>query len=348
MSREIALDNICLRPASRWAHTEYSLNYHPTFVHKMTGMEPDAPGAGAKLNEVVGIDYIWSLHQGLNADWEARGRTTDMGHAVYAGDGSDMHAARECPFKTVEEVWAFDPIEEYGLPDFDEQVAQYEKYAQDARENTPNQLLSGGYYRTVVSGAIAAFGWDMLLTAAADVTKIEKVFDGFARWTQFHMEAWAKSSIEVINQHDDFVWTEGAFMHPDIYRKMIIPRYAEMWKPLRAAGKKIIFTSDGDYTEFAEDIVAAGADALCFEPCNDFQFMVERFGASHCLIGSSVDCRDMAFRGWDTVQRSVDRTFELARQCKGLILAVGNHIPANVPDDLLEKYISYVMTNWDR
>ena len=47
----------------------------------------------------------------------------------------------------------------------------------------------------------------------------------------------------------------------------------------RAAGKKVLFCSDGDFREFAGDIVAAGADGLIFEPVNDFGWLVDRFGA---------------------------------------------------------------------
>jgi uroporphyrinogen-III decarboxylase len=137
-------------------------------------------------------------------------------------------------------------------------------------------------------------------------------------------------------------------MHPEIYRKVIIPRYAELWKPLHAAGKKVLFCSDANFMELAGDIVEAGADGLIFEPCNEFDWMAERFGSSTVLVGSAVDCRDMAFRDWETVRKSMDRTFALARKCKGLIFAVGNHIPANVPDDVLDKYIEYLRANWRR
>ena len=119
----------------------------------------------------------------------------------------------------------------------------------------PEQLLTGGYYKTIVSGAIEAFGWEMFLLAAADPVKMEPVLDSIFRRTLFHMEAWARTSAEVIIQHDDFVWTEGPFMHPDIYRRLIIPRYAALWKPLHAAGKKVLFCSDANFMELAEDMV---------------------------------------------------------------------------------------------
>lgn len=348
MSRQLALDTIHLRPTPRPAHTEYSLEYHKDYVRQKTGLEPDDPAARKRLYELWEIDFLWLTDDGLHGNWGAHGRVTDMGHAEYAADGSDLRQPQDCPFRSVEEVWAFDAVAEYGLPDFDEQVASYEGLIQRAREATPDQFVPGGYYKTIVSGAIQAFGWEMLLLGASDPGRMERVFDSFFRLTLHHMQAWAKTSAEALIQHDDFVWTSGAFMHPDIYRSVIIPRYAELWKPLRAVGKKVLFCSDGNFMQFAEDIVAAGADGLIFEPCNDFGFMVERFGRSCVLVGSYVDCRDMAFRPWDTVRASVDRTLELADRCSGLIFAVGNHIPANVPPEMMDAFIEYLRARWHR
>lgn len=348
MSRQLALDTIYLRPTPRLAHTEYSLDYHTEYVTRVTGLPPGTPGRSERLSELWGIDFAWSTNDGLHGDWLARGRATDMGHAEYAADGSDLHQPGECPFRTVEEVWAFDPIAEYGLPEMSEQVAAYEGQITWSREHLPEQLLTGGYYKTVVSGAIQAFGWDAFLLAAAERDRLEKVLDGFFRFTKHHMDAWARTSAEAIIQHDDFVWTEGAFLNPAIYREVIIPRYAELWKPLRAAGKKVLFCSDGNFMEFAEDILAAGAEGLIFEPDNDFGWMVERFGDSACLVGSAVDCRDLAFASWETVKATMDRTLQLAKRCKGLIWAVGNHMPANIPPEMMDRYIEYLKANWMR
>jgi hypothetical protein len=343
VSRDIALDNIHLRAASAWGRTEYSLEYHRAWASKLTGREPSTEEGSRALYDALGFDFMWGTQDGILGDWLALGRATDMGHAEYAEAGADRREPVESPFRTVEEVWAFDPDAEYGLPPFEEQVAAYERLQQKAREAYPNQLTTGGYYKTIVSGAIQAFGWEIFLQAAADRRKIEKVLDRFFQRTLFHMRAWAATSAEVIIQHDDFVWTAGPFMHPEIYREAIIPRFAELWKPLHAAGKKVLFCSDGTYTEFAEDLVNAGADGLIFEPCNDFGFMVERFGGSHCLVGSCVDCRDLTFGHWGKVEQDIERTFALLKDCRGAILAVGNHLPANIPDEMLDHYIAALL-----
>lgn len=342
MSIAVALDNICLRSSARWAHTEYSLEYHGDYFAGRTGLAAQAPDLLRRGYDRCGLDFIWSTNDGL-VDWGRAGRITDMGHAAYAADAGDQRPPAESPFRTVEEVWEFDAVEEYGLPAFAEQVGAYERHVQEARRLFPNQLTTGGYYKTIVSGAIEAFGWDMLLMAASDPTKMEKVFDGFFRRALFHMEAWAQTTVPAIIQHDDFVWTSGAFMNPDIYRKVIIPRYAALWKPLHGAGKKVLFCADGNYTEFAPDVAAAGADGFIFEPCMDFAHMVNRFGQTHCLVGSFVDCRDLTFGKWEKVEAGVDRTCERLGDAKGAIVAVGNHLPPNIPAAMLDRYFEYLL-----
>ena len=342
MSTQTALDNIYLKPTARWGHAEYSLDYHRQYLAARVGVGGDDPESARKVHDHFALDFVWSTNDGL-IDWGRAGRTTDMGHASYAADGSDQHAPTESPFTSAEEVWEFDAVAEYGMPDFAEQVRAYEQSVARAKLALPDQLTTGGYYKTIISGGIAAFGWEMLLLAAAEVGKLERVLDSFFRRTLFHMRAWTETSVEVVIQHDDFVWTSGAFMNPDVYRKAIIPRYAELWKPIHEAGKKVLFCADGNFMEFAGDVAEAGADGFIFEPCMDFGDMVGSFGKTHCLVGSFVDCRDLTFGNWPKVQADIDRTFERLTDCRGAIVAVGNHLPPNIPEAMLDKYFQYLL-----
>jgi hypothetical protein len=342
MSIQTALDNIHLRPTSHWGHTEYSLRYHKDYFSKKTGLATESSDLLPRAYDQVKLDFNWSSNDGL-IDWKRAGRITDMGHASYAADSSDQRSPIACPFNTAEEVWEFDAVKEYGLPDFNEQVKAYEDSIRQARREYPNLLTPGGYYLSIVSGAIQTFGWEMLLLGASDPAKMERVFDSFFQRTLFFMKAWAKTSVEAVIQHEDFVWTSGLFMNPEIYRKVIIPRYAELWKPLHAAGKKVLFCSDGLIVDLAMDVAKAGADGFIFEPCNDFDFMADRFGSSHCLIGSFVDCRDLTFGKWARAKEAVDKTFSALKKCKGAIVAVGNHLPPNIPAEMLDNYFDYML-----
>ncbi|NLV75136.1 MAG: hypothetical protein GXY52_10740 [Chloroflexi bacterium] len=345
MSYQIGIDALNLRPTPRLAHTEYC--DHDPLKRAVTGIDKPALEREQLFMERWEYDFIWSTDDGCEP-WETRGRTTDMGHAEFMEGGVDYREPKVSPFRNLDEVLAFDAVAEYGFTDMAKLVAYYEGNYQYARRVFPEQVFTGGYYRTLISGGIAALGWDWLLEAAAYPEPFTRVIDSIYRQTMHHVQAWAQTSCEWFMTHDDMVWTQGAFMRPDYYRTEIFPRYQALWKVLHDAGKKVVFTSDGDYTEFADDIVAAGADALCFEPMMPLEPMVERYGQTHALLASMVDARTLTFGTHQQIQAEIDATLPLAKRCKGFIWAVGNHLPANIPVDNALFYMDYLRRHWQR
>jgi len=338
MSYRIGIDTIYLRPTPRLAHIEY--NDHTELVR---AVEKD----GVRFMDAWQYDLIFSTNDGP-VPWSQRGRVTNMGHAEYMENGADFTDEVPSPFIDSQEVLSFDAVEEYGLPDHDELVAYYQDCHCRAREEQPECVRTGGYYKTIISGAIAAFGWDMLLMAAAEEERFERVLDSIFRLTMHHVRAWAATDIEVFIQHDDFVWSEGAFMDPAFYRRVITPRYAQLWKVLHGAGKKVLFCSDGNWIEFLDDIAEAGADGFIFEPMMPLETIIDRYGQTHVIIGSKVDCRTMTFGSKEDIRSEIDATLALARDCPGFFFAVGNHIPSNVPLDNALFYFDHLSRNWAR
>ena len=336
MSYEIGKAALNLRPTDRVARIEYMDNWD--VVRHYTGKDPRADGSAWKeFNDRVHLDVIWSTDDGP-VPWSARGRVTDMGHASYMEGGVDYRQSSPSPFREPEEVLQFDAVKEYGLPDFDELVAYYER-TYTAGQAANDQVLTGGYYQTIVSGAIAAFGWEMLLAACGeDPDRFgEQVLGSFFNLSLHHARAWSQTSIEFFMNHDDMVWTQGPFMSPAFYRQYIFPRYKQLWKPLKDAGKRVIFCSDGTFDMFLDDIADAGADGFCFEPTNDLKSMVDRFGKTHVLMGGS-DCRTLSFGTKADVEKELRWIFDLCADCPGFVFGTGNHFPANIP---LENAIYY-------
>ena len=97
---------------------------------------------------------------------------------------------------------------------------------------------------------------------------------------------------------------------------------------------------------FLEDIADCGVEGFIFEPCNDFEKIVHSFGGHYALFGSKVDCRTMAFGTWEQVKAEIDETFKLTKNLPGFMFAVGNHIPANVSDEMCERFINYLREKW--
>lgn len=337
MSLEIGRAALHMQWTERVARTEYNDNWE--IVRHFTGRDPlKDPSAHRDFADTVGLDYLWTTNDGP-VPWSKRGRVTYMGHAVYVEGGTDFRETRPSPFTNVEDVLSFNAVREYGLPEFSELVAYYEDFYRQMQASHPEQVISGGYYKTIVSGAIEAFGWEMLLEAAGtDPQRFgEQVLGSIFELTLHHARAWAETSIEFYMNHDDMVWTAGPFLHPDFYRTYIFPRYKKLWEPLKAAGKRIIFCSDGTFDMFLDDLAEAGADGFCFEPSNDLKMMAERYGQTHVLMGGA-DCRTLSFGTKEHIEKELRWVFDLARECPGFVFATGNHFPPNIP---LENALFY-------
>lgn len=188
-----------------------------------------------------------------------------------------------------------------------------------------------GIYTTCVSGLIAIFGWDMLLLAAGtDPEGFGEVTNRYASWIQQYFDALAEADIPVVMVHDDIVWTSGAFIHPDWYRKYVFPNLKKYLQPLRDSGKKIMFTSDGAYTQFIDDLAECGVNGFVLEPTTDMKYIAEHYGDSHVIIGNA-DTRILLNGTRAEIRAEVERCMDIGRDCPGFFMAVGNHIPANTP-----------------
>ena len=346
MSYDIGINTLKLQPCGRLAHTEYCDHY--PLVRAVTSRDPlKDQQAWRMFYDAWDIDFIWNTYEGIGG-WGKGGRVTDMGHAEFMEGGIDRRDTIYCPFNTVEEVLDFDAVEEYGLVDLDELTADYESHYQLGQSTYPNQVFTGGHYNTIVSGAIQAFGWDMLLAAAADRPRFDKVLESIFQVTLHSVRAWARTSIQVFIQHDDMVWSSGAFMRPDFYRQSIFPRYAALWQILHDAGKIVLFCSDGNFSQFIDDIAWAGADGFIFEPMTDIDTIIQKYGKSKVVMGSKVDCRTLTFGSTAEIKHEIDETLKIAKECPGFVFAVGNHLPANIPIENALFYHDYLTSQWKR
>ena len=154
MSRAIGLAALNLEPTPRLAHTEYCT--HAALKRRVTGIREEGPAQERAFMDAWDYDLIWHTDDGP-VDWSERGRTTDMGHAEFLEAGADRRASRPCPFRSVQEALAWMPWP-VGAPTGD-LVAYYQRAMIRPAPHT-NQLHMGGYYKTLISGAIACSAGD--------------------------------------------------------------------------------------------------------------------------------------------------------------------------------------------
>ena len=327
---------------SRVPRTEYSVEVHWDVIKAVTGIQVNDESAADELLAArqafwrawnYGIQ--WSI---LISSDDLDKMRTRMGHAEYKAGGVDFDTEILCPFKTPEDVLSFDPWAVYGPIDKPETTRRFERHYHENTQTFDDWVAMTGIYITCISGLLEIFGWDMLLLAAGtDPKAFGEVTNRYASWIQQYFDALGDTDVPVVMVHDDIVWTSGPFIHPDWYRQYVFPNYLNYLEPLKASGKKILFTSDGTYTTFIDDLAACGVDGFVLEPTTDMAYIAENYGKTHSFIGNA-DVRVLMTGNREKIRAEVERCMAIGKHCPGFFLSVGNHIPPNTPVDSVLYY----------
>lgn len=315
--------------------TEYSAEFHWPLIEAVTGrtglLEPGSPGraeASAEFMRLWDYAFVWSTLIGADDFGEVR---TRMGHAVYASGREDWDERQESAFASPQDVLDFHPMERLPQPPLGELRQRFEAHYRGNLERFPDAVAMTGIYVTCISGLIDLFGWDLLLEACGeDLEQMGRLTDEYGRWIGRYYEALASADVPVVMVHDDLVWSSGPFLPPAWYRKHVFPHYKRCIGQLVESGKRVLFTADGDYTTFVDDIVDCGVHALVMEPMTDMALVAAKYGRTHALVGN-VDTRVLLDADPRAVEAEVARCMAIGKDCPGFILAVGNHIPPNTP-----------------
>lgn len=327
---------INLQMPPRVPRTEYSAHRHWELVKVVTGIDVGTGTtkerqlqASTAFKKAWNYDFHWSIR--FYGTMMFGDICTKMGHAEYATGGVDRDDNVYCPFKQPEEVLRFDPWEAYGRLEHKELIRKAEsQYAQICARDSEGVNMTG-MYDTLISGLIDIFGWEMLLLAAGtDPKGFGEVANRYAGWVQQYFDAMADAHIPLVMVHDDIVWTSGAIFRPDWYRQYVFPNYRRLFAPLLAAGKKIMYTSDGNYSQFIDDVAATGVHGFVMEPSTDMAYIAERYGKTHVFVGNA-DTRILLFGTRQQIRSEVQRCMDIGKKYPGYFMAVGNHIPPNTP-----------------
>lgn len=330
MLKEAGMAALNLEFTDRVYRTEYSVFGHSALLKAVTGMDPAAAGAETARAFARAWDICLHWSTDIGGEWLGDTRSS-MGHAVYAEGGSDRDDNVHYVFADEDEVFAFDP--KSALPDYPTEyiTGHFNRRYAESCSRQPDGVNMTGIYITCMSGLIEMLGWNMLLTCAGvDPKRFGDFTARYSRWIEKFFIALARSDAPVVMIHDDIVWTEGAFISPEWYRSYIFPAYKRCFRHLIDSGKKILYTSDGNYTGFIDDIAACGVNGFVLEPLTDMEYIARKYGRTHSFIGNA-DTRVLLYGGRDDICREVKRCMDIGKKCPGFIMAVGNHIPPNTP-----------------
>ncbi|MCL2377658.1 MAG: uroporphyrinogen decarboxylase family protein [Defluviitaleaceae bacterium] len=334
MSKQHGMAAINLEMPDIIPRTEYSAEFHWPLIKHVTGMEQSDAAANAFMN-AWDYGFRWNIHA-HNQIFD--NKFTKMGHANYKEGGADYSNELSQLFEEPEDVYEYDMFEAYGARDKKTLIAEFNaNYAAEVDRGV-DMVPMTGIYVTLMSGLIELLGWDTLnLAAGIDPRAFGEFANRYTAWIQQYFDALAEADGDVVMVHDDIVWGTGAFLHPSFYREFIFPNYKKLFRPLHEKGKKILYTCDGNFTEFIDDVADCGINGFVLEPLTDMAYIAEKYGKTHCIVGNA-DTNVLLRGNKAEIEAEVRRCIEIGKRCPGFFMAVGNHIPVNTPVDAALYY----------
>ena len=281
--------------------------------------------------------------EGHSSAADDRGR-----HHVRWGDGVTSHWDWGERFHTVEDVFAFSPLEQGDFSQIpvveSRDYRDEERLFQEYRSRYPaawceapaGSSQSVGFYNTMFMWPLLTFGWELFLETCLD-PRFERIMDEFAEINRRVFRVFARLPVNFVVCHDDIVTSRGPVCSPQWMHKYIFPRYEEFWGIVRAAGKRVIFMTDGKPDAYVDDVMACGACGVISEPYADYKAIARRH--KDCFLAGEGDNRVLTRNDPQEIEAMVRSMVETAHLTGGYMMCIGNHIPWNVPPEAIKRYL---------
>jgi hypothetical protein len=278
--------------------------------------------------------------------------TSDQEHQTVRWGDAETATFRhgEAYFKTPEEVFKFSPLKKGDFTDWVHVVNNWDFSSEETlykffRKDYPlawgdkapqGDPASAGIYNTTFMWPLLTFGWELFLECALD-PRFEAVMAEFAEINRRVFRAFARLPVNFIVCHDDIVMSSGPVCSRRWMHKYVFPRYEEYWSMVKAAGKEVLFMSDGCMDAFADDVMACGARGIISEPYTHYKPLAQRY--KDCFLAGEGDNRILMRNNPAEIRAMVQTMTETGRMSRGYMMCIGNHIPWNVPPEAIKLYL---------
>lgn len=222
----------------------------------------------------------------------------------------------------------------------------YHHTAQVIREYIDEYFIVGVTVTTIFETAWALRGYEQLLT---DFSLNPDLADEILEIPyQYHLEA-AKTltemGVDMIWLGDDVGAQDGMIISPNMWRKFLKPRMANLISTLKSINPdvKIAYHSDGNIVKIIPDLIDIRLDVLNpIQPASMDPFTLKKaFGKQLCFWGSIDQQHTLPYGSARDVENEVIHRIETLGKNGGLILGPTHHIQLDTP---MENFWAMVNT----
>lgn len=103
---------------------------------------------------------------------------------------------------------------------------------------------------------------DLLVEIYREEPATIDLVDRLTLWQKACVKDLIVAGYDVITFGDDWGFQTGPFLPPELFRKIFVPRYRELFAPVKQAGRKIFFHSCGTLGPILDELINLGIDGI--------------------------------------------------------------------------------------
>ena len=172
-----------------------------------------------------------------------------------------------------------------------------------------------------------------LLFMASDPEFVHEMLDRICEYNLRIIDLMLEYPFDGIYFGDDWGQQQGLIMGAPLWRSMIKPRLAKMYKRVKDAGRFVLQHSCGDILEIFPDLIEMGLDCYqTFQPeIYDIAAVKKEFGGKLSFWGAISTQRLLPFETPDVVRAETRRIMGILGVNGGYIAAPTHAVPGDVP-----------------
>jgi methylmalonyl-CoA mutase cobalamin-binding domain/chain len=212
-------------------------------------------------------------------------------------------------------------------------VREYRKALDASGTKIGFGVLFGAFFQTLYEFVIGLEDTMKLMTEDRDF--VDHLLDISADWCTRFCAAAVKNGVDFIWTADDVAFKTGLFVPPAVMREIWLPKLKRIHAPALAAGKPIMFHSDGNVNDLVPMLLEAGVD--CLNPMDpygvDYRELKRKYGDRLCLSGNIDIEFPLAHGTPQDVDKDVKAHMEALKPGGGYVCGSSHSIVNYIPHD---------------
>lgn len=190
-------------------------------------------------------------------------------------------------------------------------------------------------------------GWSMrgmeniLIDMAEAPEWVEELLDAITDFNLATITEVTKYDIDAVMFGDDWGTQRGLLFSPRMWRRLIKPRIARLYRAVKQAGKAVFIHSCGQVQELFPELIELGVDVFNpFQPeVMDLNEIKRRFDQRLAFYGGMSIQRTLPFGTPQTVRDEARRLMDEIGRGGGYIVAPSHDMPGDIP---LENMVAFI------